>query len=428
MNSRQFGRRGFLKEGAALAGMAFGGIGLARGQTPGSKAGEAHPEDLHAYGKRSRFENSVRVGNNGVSPAFRNPALRLNGGPHTPLQDSVGIITPTSLHYIVSHGYDPPDIDPRQHRLLIHGMVDRPLILTMEDLRRLPSVSRVHFLECRANNNPSVAQRKVATATVQITHGLTSCSEWTGVPLSMLLKEAGVKKGASWLIAQGAEPGNHTKSIPVVKALDDVLVAYGQNGEAVRPDQGYPLRLVVPGYEGINNVKWLTRIKLQDQPTMDKREIVDYPELRPDGKARWFNSEIGPNSVITRPSGGERLPGRGFYEISGLAWSGGGAIRRVEVSTDRGRTWKDAQLQEPLHRKAHARFGFAWNWDGSEAVLQSRSTDERGQVQPTIAELATLWSLPSDYFQTTGYIFGHFNVIQPWNVTRDGSVENALFS
>ena len=344
----------------------------------------------------------------------------------TPLQDSIGIITPSSLHYVTTHGYDPPDIDPRQHRLLIHGMVDRPLIFTLEELKRLPSVSRIHFLEC-AGNSDLDRDDQANAETVQETHGQTSCSEWTGVLLSLLLKEAGVQKGASWLVAEGADAGKHTKSIPLEKAMDDVLVAYGQNGEAVRPEQGYPLRLLVPGWEGISNVKWLRRIKVVDQPYMTKWESTMYASLRPDGKARWFQFEMGPKSVITFPSGGQRLPGRGFYEITGLAWSGGGAIRRVEVSTDGGRTWKDAQLQEPVLRMAHTRFRFPWNWDGEEAVLQSRCTDERGDVQPTLAELGKIWGVNPDYWQSTTNRINHFNAIQPWKVTRDGSVHNAMF-
>jgi len=342
----------------------------------------------------------------------------------------VGIITPASLHFVLSHGYDPPDIDPRQHRLMIHGMVDRPLIFTLEELERLPSVSRFHFVECHGNSATSSPNREIRmspAATVQDTHGLTSCSEWTGVLLSVLLKEVGVQKGASWLVAEGADAIKHTKSISLDKVMDDVLVAYGQNGEPIRPEQGYPLRLVVPGWQGISNVKWLRRIKVVDEPYMAMMETTRYPSLRPDGKSRWFESELGPKSVITRPSGGQRLPSPGFHEITGLAWSGGGAIRRVEVSTDSGRTWKDAQLQDPVARKAHTRFRLDWKWDGKEAALQSRCTDDRGQVQPSVAEVAKIWGVNLDYFQVAGTIdMGNFNAIHTWKVTRDGSVQNVL--
>jgi sulfane dehydrogenase subunit SoxC len=244
--------------------------------------------------------------------------------------------------------------------------------------------------------------------------------------VSLLLKEAGVQPGAKWIVAEGAERGKHSKSIPIEKAMDDMLVAYGQNGEAVRPEQGYPLRLLVPGWEGINNVKWLRRIKVTAEPVMAMRETTKYPSLRLDGKARWFQSQLGPKSLITRPSGGQKLPGPGFYEISGLAWSGGGAITRVEVSTDGGRTWRDAEFQGPVYPKAHARFGFAWEWDGQEAILQSRSTDDQGEAQPTVAEIAAFWRVQPDFLEETGTVVGHFNAIQPWKVNRDGSVQNAI--
>ena len=419
MNSRQSDRRRFLKEGAALAGLAVVGaesIRPASGQTPGSETPAVRPEDYRDYGKRSRFETSVRTRYGAGSTSLSSQA---------PLADQQGIITPSSLQFVLSRNH-PPDIDPREHRLLIHGLVDRPLIFALEELKRLPSVSRIHFIECANNSNAAATQK--GAETVQEIHGRSSCAEWTGVPLSVVLQEAGVQKGASWLVAEGAEGIQHTKSIPLEKAMDDVLVAYGQNGEALRPEQGYPLRLVVPGWEGVNSVKWLRRIKVVDQPYMARLETIGYPSLRLDGKARWFQFEMGPKSVIIRPSGGQQLPhSYGFYEITGLAWSGGGAIRRVEVSTDGGRTWKDAQLQEPVLRKAHTRFTFPWKWAGEETVLQSRCTDERGDVQPTLAELGRIWGVNPDYWQSTTNGVNHFNPIFSWKVTREGSVHNAIF-
>ena len=428
MISRESDRRRFLKNGAALAGLAVSAIQPAIGQSAGSEKPEAHPNDLHSYGERSRFENSVRLGSMGLyDPA---PAgYHRDFGFRTPTQDAVGIITPASLHFVIAHGYEPPDIDPNEHRLLIHGMVDHPMIFTMEELKRLPSVTRIHFLECNADSapaGPTGAFRISPDATAQDTHGFTSCSVWTGVPLSILLKKAGVQSAATWIVAEGSEKGKHTKSIPIEKAMDDVLVAYGQNGEALRPQQGYPIRLLVPGWEGINNVKWLRRIKLVDEPYMGMWESTKYPSLRTDGLSRWFQFEMGPRSVITRPSGGQKLPGPGFYEISGLAWSGGGVIRKVEVSIDSGRTWKEAEIQGPVTPKAHTRFGFAWDWNGDETILQSRCTDERNETQPTPAELAKFWRVEPEFFRTTGTIPGHFNAIQPWKINRDGSVQNAL--
>ncbi|MBI2815732.1 MAG: sulfite dehydrogenase [Acidobacteria bacterium] len=420
MNAMEHGRRRFLKRGAALAGLAVGGIRSTSGQTTlASITPEVRPRDSFAYGERSRFENSVRT----PRPGDSGPGSRW-----TPLQDLVGIITPSALHFITGTGQGSalPDIDIRQHRLLIHGLVDRPLMFALEELKRLPSVSRIHFLECASNSYLWLEDRKAET--VQETHGRTSCSEWTGVPLSVLLKEAGVQKEASWLVAEGAETGKQTKSIPLEKAMEDVLVAYGQNGEALRPAQGYPLRLVVPGWEGINNVKWLRRIKVVDQPYMTRKESAQYANIGLDGKARWFQFQTGPKSVITFPSGGQRLPSRGFYEITGLAWSGAGAIRRVEVSTDGGRSWKDAELQEPVLRKAHTRFRFAWNWDGAEAVLQSRCTDELGTMQPTLAELSSFRGVTPNYWLSAKKAIHRFNAIQPWRITREGSVHNAMFS
>ncbi len=412
MISKPRGRRRFLKEGATLAGLAVGAIRSASGQTVGSEIPAAPPRDNRAYGERSRFDNSVRMGRAGPS----------DGRVVTPLQDSQGIITPSSLHFIVGDdGTAPtPDIDPRQHRFLIDGLVDRPLIFTMEELKRLPSVSRIHFIECEGNSRNSLWPKN--SVTVQEIHGLTSCSEWTGVPLSLLLREAGLQKGASWIVLEGGGKNHLTRSLPLGKAMDDVLVAYGQNGEPLRPQNGYPLRLVVPGWDGNLHVKWLRRIKVVDQPYMT---IFDRSSLRPDGKARWFQFGLGPKSVITFPSGGQRLPGRGFYEITGLAWSGGGAIRRVEVSADGGRTWKDAQLQEPVQRMAHARFRLDWNWDGEEAVLQSRCTDERGDRQPSLAELSEIWGVSMDFWRS-GFRITRFNPIFPWKVTREGSVHNAI--
>lgn len=403
--SASLDRRAFLTSAPALAGIAIAG-----GQDAGVPQALA---DRRAYGQRSRFDTSTRES---FAPIG-----------HTPLQAQTGIITPSSLHYVVSHGYDPPDIDPREHRLLIHGMVDRPLIFTVEELKRLPSVSRIHFLECAGNTSP-VDQPDAST--IQHTHGWTSCSEWTGVLLSVVLKEAGLRKGAKWMVAEGAEAGKLTKSIPIEKALDDTLVAYGQNGEAVRPENGYPLRLVVPGFEGINNVKWLRRIKVVDEPYYARSESTSYAVPRPSlhGKSLWFDFEMGPKSVITRPAAGTRMPGPGFYEITGLAWSGGGTIRSVDVSTDGGRTWKPATIQGPALRRAHTRFVHDWTWSGEETFIQSRCTDERGDTQPSLVELARIWGVEPDYFRTTRSAVHHFNPVFPWKVTKDGSVEPALFS
>src|SRR5271165_4586763 len=339
-------RRRFLK-GTALAGLAAaGGAKEASAQATNQSAAEKKTEELIAYGERSRFVTSKRYP---VTGRHSPDEFGLMFHVLTPLQDSVGIITPSSLHYFATHrGSFIPDIDPKEHRLMIHGMVDRPLIFTMEELKRLPYVSRIHFIECLGN------RAKPTHKTVQETHGLTSCAEWTGVPLSLLLKEAGLQKGAAWIVAEGSEEVKGSSSIPLAKAMDDCLVAYAMNGEPIRPQQGFPLRLMVPGFEGIYQIKYLRRIKVVDRYYMT---YDDYGHINPDPKVAALTHQIGPKSVITYPSGGHRLGGPGFYEITGLAWSGAGAIRGVEISTDGGRSWKNADLRSPAYPMAHTRFG-----------------------------------------------------------------------
>lgn len=435
MNSKGTDRRQFLKSGAVLAGLAAGGSGILRvahgqsiesevphGATPhiphGAKPRKPKKWDTdprRLYGQRIRFEKAIRT--------YATDGWHLS---LTPLQDLTGSITPSGLHFTVMNADDLPEIDPEQHRLLIHGMVERPLIFTMAELKCLPSVSRVHFVECAGNTDLRYRFYR-PWGTVQQTHGGTSCSEWTGVPLSLLLKEAGVKQGASWVLAEGAEQGMRGKSIPLAKAMHDVLVAYGQNGEAIRAEQGYPIRLLVPGWEGQSNVKWLKHLKVVDRPYMAKQETTG--DKRPDGKEHIFQFEMPPKSVITFPSGEQRLPRLGFYEITGLAWSGSGVIRKVEVSTDGGRTWKEAELQEPVHRMAHTRFRFPWNWNGKEATLQSRCTDDLGQVQPTLEEWTKAWGADMNYLNSLGAADGliHVNPIWPWRISRNGSVSNVHF-
>jgi sulfane dehydrogenase subunit SoxC len=411
MNTKRNGRRKFLKGSVALAGLAA--VRPLSGQT--QAGGETEPLSaglVRAVGERSRFETKRRTwtGSGRVTSSL------------TPLQDLKGIITPSSLHFERHHA-NVPDIDPRQHRLLIHGFVDRPLIFTVEDLERLPSVSRIHFVECSGNS----ANARRGSGTAQGTHGMTSCSEWTGVPLALLLREAGVQPQGKWLVAEGAEAVKMTRSIPIEKAMDDIIVAYGQNGEALRPEQGYPLRLVNPGWEGNTNIKWLRQIKVVDQPYMTRDETSKYSDLMPDGKARQFTFAMDPKSVITSPSGGQQLRGAGFHEITGIAWSGRGAVRRVEVSTDGGKNWQDAKLDEPVLRIAWTRFRLPWKWNGEETILQSRCTDEQGKVQPSLAQFSEVWGVRPDYFQETENQVTHFNPIQRWRVLPDGTAKNAIW-
>jgi sulfane dehydrogenase subunit SoxC len=338
---------------------------------------------------------------------------------YTPLQDLTGSITPSSLHFVSAHGYVPPDMDPKAHRLMVQGMVERPLVFTVEELKQLPSVSRILYLECQANR-PEYKQERI-----DLGFGKTACSQWTGVLLSVLLKEAGVRADAKWIVAEGAENGRMTKSTPLVKAMDDVLVAYGQNGEAIRPENGYPLRLLVPGFEAIHSVKWLRQVKVTDRPYMGFQETGRYSPRNP--KGIWFTFAQGPKSVITHPSAGQQLTRRGYHEIRGLAWSGGGKVSKVEVSVDGGKTWQEASLQGPVLPVAHTRFTLAWQWMGEEAVLMSRCTDELGDVQPTLAQFAKFWGATSaEFLAGTASGAGHSNAIQPWGIRNDGSVYNAI--
>lgn len=358
-----------------------------------------------AYGVPSPFEKNVIRRPRSVTPTLTAASS------NTPLQNSFGIITPNGLHFERHHA-GVPAIDPDRHRLVVHGLVDRTMIFDMNDLMRFPSVSRAYFLECSGNSFWTGTNEK---STVQDTHGLISCCEWTGVRLSTVLAEAGIKPTAAWVLAEGADAAAMSRSIPIAKALDDALLAYAQNGERLRPEQGYPLRLFLPGYEGNTSVKWLRRLKLGDQPFQSREETSKYTDLMPDGTARQFTFVMEAKSVITFPSGGQQLGDRGFYEISGLAWSGRGRIKRVDVSTDGGATWRKTELQEPILPKCLTRFRLPWSWDGGPAQLQSRAVDDTGYVQPKRPELVDVRGLNSYY---------HYNAIQSWRVSAAGAVTN----
>jgi sulfane dehydrogenase subunit SoxC len=387
-----------------LIGAAVGGGLLASHEKARADAAGQLGTPLGPYGERSPFEKAVRWRRDSKTPE--------TGSSFTPLQDSVGTLTPSSLHYERHHS-GIPNIDPAQHRLVIHGMVNRPLSLSVAEIRRLPSVSRTLVLECGGNSGSEWAAK--GGPDVQRSYGLVSCSEWTGVPLSLLLTEVGVQPGASWVIAEGADACRMERSIPIAKAMDNILVAYGQNGEALRPAQGYPLRLIIPGWEGNANVKWLHSLKLTDQGYMARDETAKYTELMPDGKAWMHAFQMDAKSVITFPSGGQKLPGPGLYELTGLAWSGRGKIERVEITTDGGRSWAKAQLQEPRLPMAFTRFRLPWRFDGREAVIASRAVDETGYVQPTREALVAVRGTNSSY---------HFNGTKYWKVQADGAVTN----
>jgi sulfane dehydrogenase subunit SoxC len=404
-------RRTVLKMGAALGAIAgpvlvpsIAAAEEALSVPPWMKE-QGHPILSPPYGVPSPFEKDV------VRRYREVRATNTAATTFAPLQDMFGVITPSGLCFERHHG-GVPMIDPGAHRLVVHGMVERPLVFTMDELMRFPSVSRIHFLECSGNTQN---WKSVKTdATVQQTHGLLMCCEWTGVLVSTLLAETGLNPNAKWMLAEGADAAAMTRSIPLAKALDDAMIVYAQNGERLRPEQGYPLRLLLPGYEGNTNVKWLRRLKIGDQPWQSREETSKYTDLMPEGTARQFTFVMEAKSVITRPSGGQQLTGGpGFYEISGLAWSGRGRIKQVEVSTDAGKTWQQAQLQEPVLSLALTRFRLPWRWDGGPAVLQSRAVDETGYVQPRRGELVDVRGVNSFY---------HYNAIASWRVSADGGV------
>lgn len=347
-----------------------------------------------AVGNRSPFENPTRR----TTPAVS----------QTPLQDLVGTITPADLHFERHHA-GVPTIDPAAYELIIHGLVERPTVFTLEDLKRLPAVTRISFLECSGNN----LRNGTEDATPQRICGLTSQSEWTGVPVSVLFREVGVQPGATWFTAEGMDAAVLSRSIPIDKAFDDALIAYGQNGEPLRPEQGYPVRLLLPGWEGNTSVKWLRRLELTDGPAMSREETSKYTEGIRGGVARQFSFVMDARSIITRPCYPDVMR-PGWSEIQGIAWSGRGRIARAELSFDEGQTWVEADLQEPVLPKAHTRFRYLWNWNGEEATVLSRAVDETGYVQPTVRELIDARGAHSGPY--------HQNVIVGWRIRPDGSV------
>ena len=405
-------RRRFLKHGMALAGA--GGLAA----TPMAQAAAESldiPASMRApgagmseYGTPAKYERGV------TRTLIRSqPGTTGSGASRTPLEALEGVITPSGLHFERHHS-GVPDIDPASHRLLIHGMVKRPLLFSVDALLRYPMVSRIHFLEC-SGNSQLMYQSAPPNVTAGQAHGLVSGSEWTGVPLRLLLEEAGADPAAAWLLAEGADAAAMSRSIPMAKAMDDAMLALFQNGERLRPENGYPVRLFLPGYEGNMSVKWLRRIKVTPTPTMTKDETSRYTDLQADGKSLMFTYPMEVKSLITRPSHGLTLRGPGPLELTGLAWSGNGTITRVEVSTDGGRVWTRAELAAPVLPRALTRFRLAWKWDGQPAVLKSRASDNTGAVQPEREKFI------ADHGQKA--IF-HYNGIVAWGVQANGEVKH----
>ena len=398
-------RRHFVKAGMATSAALLSSTSLAQETTLEPSRGPGRTiMEMGYYGERSEYAKDARLkGNRGTG---------LVGGSLTPLQNMQGMVTPSGLHFEVHHS-GVPDIDPSEHKLLVHGLVGDAKVFTMEDLMRFPAESHFHFLECAGNGMGEWMSPRGKT--VQQTHGLTSCSQWTGVPLRVILNELGIRGDAKWILAEGDDGARMTRSIPMWKAMDDAILAYAQNGEFLRPEQGFPLRLLVPGFEGNMNVKWLHRLEVSDKPWWTHHEVTEYADPRPDDKIRAFSFYMEARSVITSPSAGMKLNGPGFYEISGLAWSGAGTITKVEISTDNGNTWSDANLEAPVLPKCHTRFRMPWTWDGRETTIMSRSTDDTGYTQPTYAEM----------YKLQGPIgMMHNNAIQNWHIAQDGEITN----
>ena len=410
-------RRGFLRTSALLAGataVSAAGTRAALAQkleVPQTEKEMGRIIEPEAYGMPSKFEAQVKRRRTDVLVNKQN----WSDWSMTPIQHQLGIVTPNGL-FFERHHAGIPDINPDQHTLVVHGMVKQPLKFSMSDLMRYPSVSKFYFLECSGNGLTDWT--KAASTTVQQSHGLLSCAQWTGIPVSALLDEAGIDKAAKWILFEGADGSTHARSMPLDKVLKDCLVVWGQNGERLRPEQGYPLRLFVPGWEGNVSVKWLRRIKVGDQPWHLRSETARYTDPMPEGKWRQFSFVMECKSVITRPSGGMKLTGAGTYEIEGFAWSGNGTIRNVDVTVDGGKTWREARLEQPVLDKCLTRFRYTWNWDGGPAKIASRAVDSTGYVQPTVADIAKSRAL-------AGFV-QHHNGVFPWSVSQTGEVKNAV--
>jgi sulfane dehydrogenase subunit SoxC len=404
-------RRALLRAGVFAAGLAGIGAGIAQAA---ESIGDDAPEwmkipgrSLSSYGIPSKWQSDVQ------RSFIVLPGRAGTGASRTPLHLLEGTMTPNGLHFERHHN-GVPDIDPSRHELVIHGLVKRPLAFSVETLMRYPMESQIHFVEC-AGNSGSYSQPEPQQTTAGGLNGLLSCSEWTGVRLATLLQEAEVTREAKWVIAEGADAAAMSRSVPLEKCLDDAMIALYQNGEAIRPEQGFPMRLLLPGFEGNMNVKWLHRLNVLDKPVNARDETSHYTELMPSGKSRQYMFLQGVKSVIIKPSFGMKMKGPGFYQVSGLAWSGAGRISKVEVSADAGKSWAPAALGAPVLPKALTRFRLAWQWDGRPTTLMSRATDEKGDLQPTRSAWVAQYATGQPY---------HFNGIQSWRIESDGTVKN----
>jgi len=398
-------RRQFIQRGAAVLAGATAVSATANSQTLAPASWLDPGGDFSNYGQPHADQNKV------IRWISRNSAVSGDGVSWSPLHELEGSLTPNGLHFERHHN-GVPEVNTELWEISIRGLVDKPLAFSLNDLLRYPMTSKIAFIECGGNSN-SMWHDPPVQAPAGYIHGLVSCSEWTGVRLSHLLNETGLMDKAQWLVAEGLDSSGVAVSIPLTKILDDTVIALFQNGEPIRPENGYPARLLVPGWEGIVNVKWLKDLQVTEQPLMSRFDTVSYTDLQKNGSAERFSFEMGVKSVITSPSPGHSLKESGFYEIRGIAWTGAGKVKQVEVSTDDGKTWQVAKLQQPVLDKAFTRFRLPWQWNGRKAVLKSRATDENGTLQPTRDELIAAKGNNHYY---------HFNGIVSWSVGTDGRV------
>ncbi|PFG64100.1 sulfur dehydrogenase subunit SoxC [Thioclava sp. ES.031] len=418
-------RRGFLRAGAAVGAMAAG-AGAARAQTQPDPlitevqswaSGWGDGVDATPYGLPIEFEDDVIRRNVGWLTADTISSINF-----TPIHALDGTITPTGCAFERHHS-GAIELKKEDYRLMINGLVDKPLVFTYEDLERFPRENRTYFLECAANSGMEWAGAQLNGA--QFTQGMIHNMQYSGIPLRTLLEEAGITNLGDqikdkWVYAEGADASSNGRSIPLEKALDDCLVAIKANGEALRKEHGYPVRLVVPGWEGNMWVKWLRRLEVTDEAVQSREETSKYTDTLADGTSRKWTWVMDAKSVVTSPS--PQMPikhGKGPLVITGMAWSGRGHITKVDVSIDGGANWQEARLAEPGTDKAVSRFYLEIDWDGSEMLLQSRATDSTGYVQPTKDALRAIRGENSVY---------HNNGIQTWWVKENGESENVEVS
>ena len=416
-NEKKLDRRDFFRKTAALSATALAGTSIfadddAIMKTPewATKWGDSVTTNL--YGMPSAYEHNVtRRSTELLSSGNFRASIAV-----TPIHESKGIITPNGLFFSRSHG-GTAHIDPEEYRLMIHGLVKKPIVLTLAQLKRYPSVTRIHFIECPANGGQE--WRATQFNSVQFAKGFMASAEWTGVYIKTILEDLGIKPEAQWMLAEGGDSSKMGRTVPMDKVLDDAMIVWGQNGEALRPEQGYPVRLLLPGWEGNLCVKWLRRLEFASEPWYCKEETSKYTALKPSGKAiqHFYANEV--NSTVVSPSPEipwTDLPDGSVVEIEGLAWSGMGTITGVDFSLDGGRTYVQAELKGLVLPKSWTRWSYMHKYKkGEKLLLTSRAMDDAGFIQPTIDQETSVMGVESVY---------HRNAVETWEVTENGEVNH----